>query len=344
MDATIHGGMKESLPAPVKSGAQFCILNTVTIGATAAQLLTRDGVIGKIDGVFDRTVNILTRDNEILTLARIDVGNSPVTIILNLPPDVGITSFDIDNEAEVVKSGSSVYVLGSDVIINLRGATLWRIERPIKIKLTVIEICRNCDIAKNVGVKYGKHGGLADIMAYYDEIVKGDTVNGQELNPFSRHALPRIIALIKAVPDRNIDAVANAVKGLIGLGHGLTPSGDDVLAGFMISLLLVTEAFDGEIAHAREINQTIISMVDGQTTFLSEKSLEYAAQGESPELVYNLLLAIVTGTEEQVESATLALLEVGHFSGTDMLFGILLGFHVALTYLVKTASQKTTMD
>jgi hypothetical protein len=181
-------------------------------------------------------------------------------------------------------------------------------------------------------------------MAYYDEIVKGDTVNGQELNPFSRHALPRIIALIKAVPDRNIDAVANAVKGLIGLGHGLTPSGDDVLAGFMISLLLVTEAFDGEIAHAREINQTIISMVDGQTTFLSEKSLEYAAQGESPELVYNLLLAIVTGTEEQVESATLALLEVGHFSGTDMLFGILLGFHVALTYLVKTASQKTTMD
>ena len=98
MDA-IYGGMKESLPAPVKSGAQFCILNTVTIGATAAQLLTRDGVIGKIDGVFDRTVNILTRDNELLTLARIDVGNSPVTIILNLPSDVDITSFDIDNEA-----------------------------------------------------------------------------------------------------------------------------------------------------------------------------------------------------------------------------------------------------
>ena len=338
---SIYCGMKESLPAPVKSRAQLHAINTVTIGTLAAQFLTRDGVIGKIDGVFDRTANILTPDNELLTLARIDVSNSPVTIILNLPIDVDITSLDIRNEAEVFKSGSSVYVRGSGVIINLKGTTLWRTERPIKTKLTVKEIFSNLSVAKSVGVTFGEYGGIADILAHYDELVKDGAVDGQELNPFSRYALPRIGALMKAVPDRNIGALTVAVKGLIGLGHGLTPSGDDVLAGFMNSILQVAEAFGGDIAYAWEINQAIVSMVDGQTTFLSAKSLEYAARGESPELVYNLIAAIVAGTEEQVESAALALLEVGHFSGTDMLLGILLGIHVALTYLVKTTSQKT---
>ena len=322
--------MKESLLIPDKFNVHLQAVEAITIGSAAAKLINKEGMIGKICGVFNRTANILSGDNELLTLARNDVCNGPVTILLDIPASINIPALGFEMEAEVVKSGEVIHIRGSNVIINLGQATLWKAGRQLKMSLPIKDIMRNCDVAKDIGRKYGKRGGISGLLVHYDALVKGETIDEQGLNLYSRHALPRITTLIKAVQTRNPGDVNISVKGLIGLGPGLTPSGDDMLMGFMSSLLLVTEVLDGDIACIRELNQVIISTVDGRTSLLSRKSLEYAALGEIPELTHNLIAAIAAGTEEQVEKAAFPLLTVGHCSGTDMLLGILLGFHVAL--------------
>lgn len=57
-----------------------------------------------------------------------------------------------------------------------------------------------------------------------------------ESNPHCDLALPTVKALLQALRDENIDAIHSLVNELLGLGPGLTPSGDDLLSGLLYGL------------------------------------------------------------------------------------------------------------
>ena len=305
-------------------------IEAITIGSIAMKLLGTEGEIGKVYGVFNRTVNVLAEDNELLILARKDVQKSPIAIILDLPPSIDMSTFGVKIGASVIKLGLFIQISGSKLLISLEKATLWKARRQIKTSLAIKDIMSNCDTAKNIGIIHGKQGGLLNLLEHLNALVKGETLDAQEFNLYSKNAFSHVIMLVKAVLSRNLGDVRISVNSLIGLGPGLTPSCDDMLMGFMSSLLLVTEALSGNVYYAREVNQNIVSLVKGQTTLLSQKLLEQAALGEAPELTRNVVEAIAAGTEEQVKKATSRLLTVGHSSGTDTLLGILLGFQVTM--------------
>lgn len=322
--------IKGSLPIPETFTANLRPIEAITIGSIAMKLLSTEGEIGKVYGLFNRTVNVLAEDNELLILARKDAQKSPITIILDLSPSIDMSTFGVKIGASVIKLGLFIQISGSKLLISLENATLWKARRQIKTSLAIKDIMSNCDTAKNIGRIHGKQGGLLNLLEHLNALVKGETLDAQEFNLYSRNAFSYVIMLVKAVLSRNLGDVRISVNSLIGLGPGLTPSCDDMLMGFMNSLLLVTEALSGDVYYAREVNQTIVSLVNGQTTLLSQKLLEQAALGEAPELTHNVVEVIAAGTEEQVKKATFKLLTVGHSSGTDTLLGILLGFQVTM--------------
>lgn len=327
---SIECEIKELLPISEMLNVQLRTIEAITIGSTAMKTLTMEGVIGQVCGVFARTVNVLTETKELLTLARKDTQNSPITILLDLPSDIGMSTFGVRTGSSVVKLGQFIHISESEMLISLAKATLWKAQRQIKTSLAIKDIVRNCEVAKDIGSSYGKRGGLSGLLEYSNALAKGETIEAPELNVYSRIASSRVTMLVKAVLSRNLTAVPLSANSLIGLGPGVTPSCDDMLLGFMSSLLLVTGALSRDVHYAREVNRTIVSSVNGQTTLLSQKLLEHAALGETPELTYNVIEAAIAGTEEQVRKATSELLAVGHSSGTDTLLGILLGFYVAM--------------
>jgi len=101
---------------------------------------------------------------------------------------------------------------------------------------------------------------------------------------------------------------AAAVAGLLGCGPGLTPAGDDVLAGF----LLGATAFGLESSHMRA---AIAAMAADRTTALSAALLRHAARGECISEVA-AVLADPTG------STLGELLRVGHTSGAALAIGL----------------------
>ena len=334
---------KVSLPIPETFTVHSDMIEAISIGSTALNILSTEEVIGKVYGVFDRTLNVLTKDKELLTLARKDVENSPTTILLDLPHSICMSAFGIRTGSSLIKSGQFIHISGSKLLVSLDKATLWKARRQVATNLTIKDVTRNCETANDVGRKYGKRGGLSALLEHLNALIKGETINAQEFNLYSRNALPYIIMLIEAVLSGKLGDVRTSVKRLIGLGPGLTPSCDDMLMGFMSSLLLVTEALGGDMYYAGEVNQVIASSVNGQTTLLSQKLLEHAAQGEVSELTHNVIGAIVGGTEKKVRKATSKLLAVGHSSGTDTLLGILLGFHVAVN-MAYTLTNPTKVE
>ncbi|MBI2247959.1 MAG: DUF2877 domain-containing protein [Armatimonadetes bacterium] len=114
------------------------------------------------------------------------------------------------------------------------------------------------------------------------------------------------------------DRVAAAAQQLAGLGAGLTPSGDDVLVGTLISLSVLPD--DGQ----HEIRDAIVSAASGRTTRISEAYLAAASRGEAGEAWHTLLHSLKKSNDAEIQSATRRVMAFGETSGADMLTGFVL--------------------
>lgn len=127
-------------------------------------------------------------------------------------------------------------------------------------------------------------------------------------------------ALERAVADLDADAAGSAARRLVGLGPGLTPAGDDVLAGLLVTL---HHCGDGAV---RPLVDRLGAAVDGyaseRTTSLSAALLRHAASGEAaPELVG--VIDAVGGGHRPLQPTLSRLLRIGHSSGHDLARGVL---------------------
>jgi hypothetical protein len=123
--------------------------------------------------------------------------------------------------------------------------------------------------------------------------------------------------LLRAEPTVEPDAAR--IAPLIGLGPGLTPSGDDVLGGFLVALALV-----GRIALRDRLWRAVHSAIAERTTEISCAHLAAAAEGQGGAPLHSALSAIMRGASAGIEGACVALGRVGHTSGWDALAGGLL--------------------
>jgi hypothetical protein len=103
----------------------------------------------------------------------------------------------------------------------------------------------------------------------------------------------------------------DACRDLIGLGPGLTPSGDDALGGAAIAL----RAF-GHVARADELGAFIRTNAPGRTGDISLAHLLAAAEGEGSAAFHAALTALVTNGD-------FAMLDkIGASSGWDAMDGV----------------------
>ncbi len=128
----------------------------------------------------------------------------------------------------------------------------------------------------------------------------------------------------------NSDTPAVFVEQLLGSGDGLTPAGDDLLLGAVVTLkYLQIEPY------ASLLGNTIVSLCSTRTNQISQAHLCAAASGHANELLYHLLQQC-TGNREPNDAllACIAqLLNYGHSSGVYTLRGtaIVLSFVAGLS-------------
>ncbi len=123
-------------------------------------------------------------------------------------------------------------------------------------------------------------------------------------------------------------AVRCAAIDLLGLGTGSTPSGDDLVAGALVSMLrLRPELAPGLGVLADQVATAALT----RTTPVSAALLRWAATGEAvPEL---LALVDALGRGQDPAAPTARLLRIGHSSGRDLAHGVALGAAAALSGL-----------
>lgn len=108
------------------------------------------------------------------------------------------------------------------------------------------------------------------------------------------------------------------VHRLLGLGPGLTPAGDDVLAGLLIGLAARPDLRDPLAA-------AVVRQAPTRTTWLSAELLRLAADGLAAPVAAAVADALAGhGPDAALPGALAALLAVGHTSGAALARGLLL--------------------
>jgi hypothetical protein len=292
--------------------------NAISVGSYAMKIL-KEGAIGEVHSTFERAFNVLI-SGELVGIARRDVPNGPFNIITDVEPNDSMQS--LVEKGERIRVDEYLLSFGKGLTISLNGAEIWQprhsVKKPIDIKL----VKRNLSLVKEIASS--RNEGFGQLVHHIENIISGTSFNGDQLNQVSRSGLPNIITLVSAVKSEDFELVRQSAKNLVGLGQGLTPSGDDLLAGFMAGFRWTVNSFNGDVHSVDEINRTIAHVAEG-TTMLSKQLLTRAADGEVNEAVEGLLEAILACQTEDVKSATEKVLVIGETSGVDSIAGILLG-------------------
>jgi Protein of unknown function (DUF2877) len=131
-------------------------------------------------------------------------------------------------------------------------------------------------------------------------------------NSLSGHAQPALEAIERWLVGNALDDDAEM---LIGLGPGLTPSGDDYLGGVLIALHQL-----GRETQARGLWRWLAPRL-ARTSAISAAHLAAAAAGEGHEALHAALAALCTPGADW-PGALDALDDVGHCSGWDSLAGV----------------------
>ncbi len=148
--------------------------------------------------------------------------------------------------------------------------------------------------------------------------------------PFDR-AASRVHNLAQSFHDADAEFVYDAALPLLGLGPGLTPSGDDLVG----AALFARQAIAGSRADAqawRCVAARLIDAAQTRTHAIGAALFRDLAAGESFAPLHRLLaiLAAEAGHEQAIDAAR-ALVAIGHSSGWEMLAGFMIGITGELT-------------
>jgi hypothetical protein len=182
-------------------------------------------------------------------------------------------------------------------------------------------------------------GGFGKMLPYLDAgLEEGKVSKFPELDHITAVAMPRVFRLARAALSDELEVVKSCSRSLIGLGVGLSPSADDLLAGFMSALWWICKSLGRGMELARNVNRAIVTDITG-TTLVSQQVLRCTSVGETNEAVEGLLESVLRGQTQEAKGRVEEVLAIGETSGADTVVGVLLGFKVGLRLI---GDPKTT--
>ena len=147
------------------------------------------------------------------------------------------------------------------------------------------------------------------------------------------HDAPAALAARCAAGD--LASAVEVAESLVGLGPGLTPSGDSMISGLLLALRLLGGATPGgtkAVWLADWLGAAVTCYAEQRTTALAATLLHCAARGQAAEEVSAVLRAFAG--QKPVEPAARRLLTAGRATGAELTWGLIAGCGAALALSV----------
>lgn len=258
---------------------------------------TKDRFRGTVHSVFSSTMNIQEEEGTLWTLS--------VERDLYLPGTLEISgeiSFDSYRELLGKPVRVSAYTLfaGTKLQVDLRSL---RKRKPRKKPLAVTGTGNPEDMVRETVELLKKHGKRGGCLSFFLPGPAEDFIE-------------------KALQDRILQLETTGdFQRILGLGRGLTPSGDDFSLGF----LSMASYLEGE--KLKEYQKALCGIIEEgsiSTTEVSLQMLRFGKEGRFSGELTEFCESVLRGeSTENRQNSMLKLLNIGSISGTDMATGAL---------------------
>jgi hypothetical protein len=264
------------------------------------------GSAWQVLGAFERACDLVAPDGGVISLVLAEIGNGPLNVVLD----------GTNGDFATIRPGMPAWFSESELRVGelqvgLDGAVLWE-PRPDWEKLEAHRavIADQLPLLRALALRQAPPNSLLCLFHSFPY----DKFTGASKVTFT--ALVSAAAQLRSGWQGDNSKLHSGVTRLAGLGNGLTPSGDDFLAGVMLWAWL---------AHAaREpFCHSLLEAAAPRTTTLSAALLRSAASGECSAPWHRLLEALADSDQGQWLAATDDIMSLGNTSGADTLAGFL---------------------
>lgn len=274
-------------------------LQATSIGFKVGEAATR-GARGSVHSVFSDVVNVAF-GGELYSMSSRRVPRTPYSITVE-----DAEALPKLREGEMAQLRTDGLQIGCGTHIDTGSASVWKpaaASGETQPRLSPEELSMSL-------IVHGRSGGMKPLLSMFTaEAREGD-------NPYSSKAR----AIIRDMLTRGLEG-GEAVK-LLGLGPGLTPSGDDFLSGLLATLEL-SRTPRGLFMAKAGLKRRILGEAVNRTNEISRALLRHYALGMVDENTDGLMTALSTGSQRRLDHAVEGLCRMGHSSGTDLAIGVL---------------------
>lgn len=141
--------------------------------------------------------------------------------------------------------------------------------------------------------------------------------------PMLRLARPAIAEILDAGRGQDVPGALAAAEDLIGLGEGLTPSGDDFVGGLLFGLAGLQAAYAVPQGVPPDLPQQFLERTRRRTNRISHALLRDDAAGMGPEPLHRYWKSLLMGeTVATISRLASDVVRIGHSTGWDCLTGL----------------------
>ncbi|MFK7855049.1 MAG: DUF2877 domain-containing protein [Granulosicoccus sp.] len=327
-------------------------MNSVAfVGEAACECLKQDQS-GVVDCVFERSAYLDFTDTY-LCIALSEIGRGPLNIVYDsdtesLPPafikDVPIT-FSADDQTLRINDQVVAVMHHASVCHNT-------------IKITDPDLSVLADQQRSMVFMRAPKSGLMPIVAalidntHHRSGAIGENVEVLDKDSidcaFKRFATPLLQDLMMWIDqtmcgDHLKPGSAEGISKLLGAGPGLTPSGDDLLAGVLLTLRVCNQ----ENA-AQDLWKQLEPEILQRTNRVSAALLAEAAEGRAGEYALAAIRMYISTNDLDESDLSGVLACIGETSGWDMFAGVLLVLNakvnISFSNPVRVCKQELTIE
>jgi hypothetical protein len=283
-------------------------LSAHSISRTVREQLVDPPFVGRVLAIFPRACMIASPDGRVVSIVGPELADGPLNVVLDAP------GFSFHGAPE---SGGRAWVEDGwlcthGLEVATSEAAIWE-PRPnwSQLRARRAFIVDKLPLLRSSALACAPDCSLLALFAGGEPRSEPTDVTSSVLQAAQQAGLS-----LRAALHGEPREVGSATSQLAGLGSGLTPAGDDFLAGVMLRMWL-------EHSTPEPLCRHILEAAAPRTSVLSTAFLRAASRGECSIAWHKLLRALDNGHAPSIRQAASRALSYGHTSGADTLAGFL---------------------
>lgn len=273
-----------------------------------------------VHSIYERTINLML-DGQLIALQIADSPVSPISIILPLN-ETGLDKLKIKSNSPVSIDGTNL-LIGKNIIsldhaYDVYDDTLYEHNFSTSLKDVVWQLIVASD-RDGFSTLIKSQNTPDDIALSY---AKKQLIDAESICSIMTYGN----LAEEPTKSNQLNKLCDSLSGLIGVGTGLTPGGDDFMTGVLSTFKALPQCFNHKLISS--LSNSICSRRNN-TNEISSAFIDCALRGQFSKAIIDLYETVCSDNvqasgigQETLDNLLDSFLDIGHTSGIDTLTGI----------------------